>query len=1155
MKKVGHFILAFTGYYSDTRRSLIRPSSKVAMTCVRRMASALTTTEPAFVKSIAYTHGLEPRPRRFWRSPLFPSLGLLLGALCVFSTAPTQAQVEDVWTATLTVKTVSGGKGCYGDGSNNFECLAALSPQGFTYSSVAYKGLQLATYTVSSTDYLYLTLDKAIPTAVKAMTLCLGSTGFQLGNATVSQQFKAGDTVNWTGDSVPEWTVNQQVAVKLVTGTVCTAPAAPTGLSVTAGSAKLDLSWTAPTLPTGVTLIGYDVHYTTSAVGRTVAATGSNPATGWVAVTRSGTTASQTISSLSNGTAYRVRVRAKTSSANSAWLLGTGTPVASSNADLSGLTATSSTSASGTFTSLTLSPSTFVATSTAYTASVANARTHVKITPTVSDSNATVEVGKGSSLTTVTSGSASGAIALTEGSNAITVKVTAQDGSTTKTYTVTITRAEAVLAAPTNLVVSAGNAQLSLTWTAPTGTLTGYDVHYTSAAASTVANNVAASGSNPASAWVAVTRSGATASQTISSLSNGTPYRVRVRAKTNSSNGAWVFGSGTPVAPAPAAPTNLVVSAGNAQLSLTWTAPTGTLTGYDVHYTSAVASTVANNVAASGSNPASAWVAVTRSGTTASQTISSLSNSTPYRVRVRAKTSSSNGAWVFGTGTPVTTTPPTVSSDATLSALTATSSSSASGTFTALTLSPSTFSASTVEYLATVANAITHAKITATVNNAGATMKVGKGTSLTTTTSGSASNAISLSVGVNALKVEVTAQDGSTMKTYNVRVTREGAPTGSADTVTLSATPNPVQEGSSVTVTATLSKAATSALTIPVSLSAGTAETTDYGALTTIAVSSGSTTGTGTITTSQDTDAEDESFTVALGTLPSGYVGGSVTSVVITIQDDEFTGPRITLWAWDTIYEGGLPGTVMATLSEPAATDVVIRFTGTLGTAELADFNAASRALFSAGLKDTIPAGEYNAYIELVAQHDADDQDETFTVAIDTSSLPSGYGAGNKISHTVTIDDDEGLNTNPDLLTGLTIHDGIRFLHLRPNVAGDYVGLAGPEPLYTVQVSPGRRSVTVTPTWTNPDINGVTGSVRYVTYGRNGAAVNWNSSQNGSGMEVSLVVPDLGSPGSTQLNLVLDGEDSQPYRILFQHNYDWKATHDRLEKLIMTFRQ
>jgi len=313
----------------------------------------------------------------------------------------------------------------------------------------------------------------------------------------------------------------------------------------------------------------------------------------------------------------------------------------------------------------------------------------------------------------------------------------------------------------------------------------------------------------------------------------------------------------------------------------------------------------------------------------------------------------------------------------------------------------------------------------------------------------------------------------------------------------------------------------------------------------------GTTTSSGTLATEQDTDGLDETFTVALGALPSGVFAGAVTSVAITIQDDEFTGSRVTLWAPDTADEGGHPVTVRATLEEPASSDVEIRFTGTLGTAELADFDEASQALFGGGLTGTVPAGEYNAYIELVTVHDDDDKDETFTVTIDTAELPSGYGAGSKISHTVTIDDDESLNPDPDGLTGLTIHDGIRELHARPNTARDFVGLAGPHYIYTVQVHPGRRSVTVTPRWTNTAINGVNGTVRYVTYGREGTAVGW--SQSGTEMPVSLVDPGLGTPGSTELLLTLDGAGSQPYRIIFQHNFDWESSHDRLSRLNMIF--
>jgi uncharacterized repeat protein (TIGR02543 family) len=83
-----------------------------------------------------------------------------------------------------------------------------------------------------------------------------------------------------------------------------------------------------------------------------------------------------------------------------------------------------------------LSP-TFSSSTIGYTASVANAVTSITVTPTVNQANATVRVNG----TTVSSASPSGSINLNVGSNTITVLNTAQDGTTTKTYTITVTRA------------------------------------------------------------------------------------------------------------------------------------------------------------------------------------------------------------------------------------------------------------------------------------------------------------------------------------------------------------------------------------------------------------------------------------------------------------------------------------------------------------------------------------------------------------------------------------------------------------------------------------------------------------------------------------------------------------------------------------------
>ena len=91
---------------------------------------------------------------------------------------------------------------------------------------------------------------------------------------------------------------------------------------------------------------------------------------------------------------------------------------------------------------------------TSYTASVANSVSGVTLTPTANHAGATIAVAG----TTVASGSPSGSQTLGVGSNTIiTIVVTAQDGSTTKTYTVTVTRAApSTDATLSGLAISAG---------------------------------------------------------------------------------------------------------------------------------------------------------------------------------------------------------------------------------------------------------------------------------------------------------------------------------------------------------------------------------------------------------------------------------------------------------------------------------------------------------------------------------------------------------------------------------------------------------------------------------------------------------------------------------------------------------------------------
>jgi hypothetical protein len=100
----------------------------------------------------------------------------------------------------------------------------------------------------------------------------------------------------------------------------------------------------------------------------------------------------------------------------------------SSDANLSGLTASLAA----------LAPS-FTPDNTSYTCSINNNVGSITITPTTDDPNAAVMVNG----IAVSSGQASGEIKMNVGANNISIVVTAQDGTTTKTYTVAVSKAAA----------------------------------------------------------------------------------------------------------------------------------------------------------------------------------------------------------------------------------------------------------------------------------------------------------------------------------------------------------------------------------------------------------------------------------------------------------------------------------------------------------------------------------------------------------------------------------------------------------------------------------------------------------------------------------------------------------------------------------------
>ena len=149
---------------------------------------------------------------------------------------------------------------------------------------------------------------------------------------------------------------------------------------------------------------------------------------------------------------------------------------------------------------ITLTPS-FASGTMSYTASVANGVDEITITPTVNESNATVEYQNSSDtdITDADTAKSGHQVPLDVGENTIKVKVKAEDRSTTRTYTVVVTRAvpDRTDATLRSLELSSNGSDITLTPSFASSTMS-----YTASVASSVAQITIAPTTNSSSAGV-----------------------------------------------------------------------------------------------------------------------------------------------------------------------------------------------------------------------------------------------------------------------------------------------------------------------------------------------------------------------------------------------------------------------------------------------------------------------------------------------------------------------------------------------------------------------------------------------------------------------------------------------------------------------------
>ena len=407
---------------------------------------------------------------------------------------------------------------------------------------------------------------------------------------------------------------------------------------------------------------------------------------------------------------------------------------------------------------------TFASGTESYTASVANSVTETTVTPTVNDSDASYVIKLGG----VTD--ADGTVSLAVGSNVITVEVTADDDETTKTYTVTVTRA-------------APSTDATLEWLALSGIDIGnglghreYPQTQTSFTAS-VYNSVSqttvtAAPNHAAASYVIKLGSVTDADGTVSLAVGSNVITVEVTAEDGQTTKRY---TARVTRAAASAPTTGELSTDDPRVNFRTISYTHSYVALTLSHprNRGITGTVTQRYKHDGDSFVSAG-SDGRYENTFDDDLGGLNLSWTYTepepdtlYKWVAKMLNSQSATVIETSLTVRTPPEpgttTLSSDATLSDLTL---SDVDFEARDRTFVGPGFHDTVTSYVGSAANSVTETTVTPTVNHSGASyvIKIGG--------VADSDGTVSLAVGSNVITVEVTAEDEETTRTYTVTVTR-----------------------------------------------------------------------------------------------------------------------------------------------------------------------------------------------------------------------------------------------------------------------------------------------------------------------------------------------------------------------------------------------
>ena len=252
-------------------------------------------------------------------------------------------------------------------------------------------------------------------------------------------------------------------------------------------------------------------------------------------------------------------------------------------------------------------------------------------------------------------------------------------------------------------------------------------------------------------------------------------------------------------------------------------------------------------------------------------------------------------------------------------------------------------------------------------------------------------------------------------KTYEVQVRSRNAegesawsPSGEGSipkrlNVSFSPATRTVDEGSSASYTVTVTPAADRALSIPVSISRGTAESGDYSPTsTTLSFASTDTSKSFSIATTNDSDRDDETVNIQFGALPAAVGTDAQSTASLTIDDTTSTQRNVQTSlevtfspASRTVNEGS-SGTFTVTVTPAADRALSIPVNISSSDAGLGDYSPSNTTLI-------YEIGDTSKSFSISTTNDSDRDNET--LLIEFGALPPDVSAGSQASASMTIDD------------------------------------------------------------------------------------------------------------------------------------------------------